>query len=121
MVLLDRNFCVLDIAFQDFVEEIERPNSVGWLAEDVKLREHNGRLLATLVMSSESGKYFQAGFEQRFCFFQGVQCAWTSDAPCLLMMKKKEEKKEDVENDDVEYHDEEDDEEDILEARHVSI
>ena len=36
VVLLDRNFCVLDIASQDFVEELERPNSVGWLAEDVQ-------------------------------------------------------------------------------------
>ena len=72
VVLLDRNFCVLDIASQDFVEELERPNSIGWLAEDVKLLEHNGRLLATLVMSSESGKYFQAGFEQRFGVFELV-------------------------------------------------
>lgn len=66
IVLLDANFCVLDIAQQDFVEELDRPNSVGWLAEDVKLLEHQGRILATLVMSSESGKYFQSGFAQRF-------------------------------------------------------
>lgn len=66
IVLLDRHFCIIEIARQVFVEEMDRPNSVGWLAEDVRLLLYDNRILATAVMSSENGKYFQHDFKQRF-------------------------------------------------------
>ena len=66
IVLLDEHFCILDIAQQVFVEEINRPNAVGWLAEDVRLLLYDNRILATAVLSSETGKYFLHDFKQRF-------------------------------------------------------
>ena len=66
IVLLDENFCILDIARQVFAEEVDRPNDVGWLAEDVRLLLYDNRILATAVLSSETGKYFLHDFKQRF-------------------------------------------------------
>mmetsp|Transcript_12543 Transcript_12543/g.38605 ORF Transcript_12543/g.38605 Transcript_12543/m.38605 type:complete len:338 (+) Transcript_12543:38-1051(+) len=66
IVLLDRHFCIIEIARQVFVDEMDRPNAVGWLAEDVRLLLYDNRILATAVMSSEAGKYFQHDFKQRF-------------------------------------------------------
>lgn len=66
IVLLNEHLCIIDIAKQEFVEDMDRPNAVGWLAEDVRLLLFDNRILATAVLSSEPGKYFQHDFKQRF-------------------------------------------------------
>jgi len=48
IVLLDRHFCIIEIARQVFVDEMDRPNAVGWLAEDVRLLLYDNRILATV-------------------------------------------------------------------------
>jgi len=49
IVLLNEYFCVIDIAKQEFVEDMYRPNAVGWLAEDVRLLLYDDRILATVI------------------------------------------------------------------------
>ena len=50
IVLLNEDFCIVEIATQVFIEEMDRPNDVGWLAEDVRMLLYDSRILVTVTL-----------------------------------------------------------------------